>query len=86
MFESAGAEVRGLESGGDHAVYLPSGLVLASECKRAERLKVPEWWRQTRDDAPAGTIPVLTFRQNRQEPLSVLRTVDLLALLAKVAP
>lgn len=82
LFEAAGFAVRGLESGGDHLIVAASGgVVLASECKRHERIKLHEWWRQAEGDAPKGTIPILTFRQSRQESLTVIRTADLARLL-----
>ena len=55
------------------------------ECKRQERLSIPAWWRQCTTNAEAeGLTPLLVFRQNRQEPLAVLRWSDLLALLQLV--
>lgn len=83
IFTGAGFDVRGLEAGGDHLIVQAGGLVLASECKRAERLKIPEWWRQASTDAPKGTVPLLTFRQSRQESLTVIRTADLARLLGQ---
>jgi len=81
LWETAGATVRGLEAGGDHLIAL-AGLVVAQEVKRCERLKIPEWQRQLYGDAPPGTLPVLTFRQNRGEWYSVLRTSELIELVA----
>lgn len=82
-YTAAGFDVRGLEAGGDHFAVCLDGLVIASECKRQERLKIPEWWRQTVADAPVGSTPVLTFRQSRGEMLSVVRTADLLRMIAR---
>lgn len=82
-YMAAGFDVRGLEGGGDHFVVCRDGLVIASECKRQERLKIPEWWRQCVDDAPTGSTPILTFRQSRQEMLSVVRTADLLRMIGR---
>jgi hypothetical protein len=76
----AGAAVRGLEGEGDHLVICTNGLTIFSEVKRQERLKIPEWWRQTAREAPQGTLPVLHFRQNRGEWLVVMRLDDLAAL------
>ena len=81
-YEQAGFTVRGLEGEGDH-LALGHGLVIASECKRQERLKLPEWWRQCVEDAPDGAVPVLTFRQSRAEMLSVVRTADLLRMVTR---
>lgn len=70
-FKHAGFHVRGLEAGGDHlCVQLPGEEVvtypatLHVECKRHERLKLPEWLRQTERDAD-GLAWLLVFRQNR---------------------
>ena len=79
LWEQAGATVRGLEAGGDHLIAV-AGIVVAQEVKRCERLKIPEWQRQLYGDAPPGTLPVLTFRQNRGEWYSVLRTTELVQL------
>lgn len=96
VYQSHGFEVRGLEGGGDHRitpglVKLPGGMIhvprhrfeLHSECKRCERLKLPEWWAQTVQDAAPGTVPVLHTRQNHGEWLATLRLDDLARLLAR---
>lgn len=82
LWRAAGFEVRGLEGAGDHLVVCAGGLVIHSEVKRAERLKLPEWLRQARDEAPPGTVPVVAFRQNRGEWYAVLPLADLATLLA----
>jgi hypothetical protein len=51
------------------------------EVKRAERLCVPEWWRQTRGEAPEGVLPVLAFRQSRGEWLALVPLDALVRLL-----
>jgi hypothetical protein len=51
------------------------------EVKRAEQLRVPEWWRQTRGEAPEGVLPVLTFRQSRGEWLALVPLDALVRLL-----
>jgi hypothetical protein len=79
-WELAGAAVRGLEGQGDHLVICTNGLTIHSEVKRAERLKIPEWWKQTAREAPQGTLPVLHHRQNRGEWLVTMRLDDLAAL------
>jgi hypothetical protein len=72
LWAAAGFEVRNLEGQGDHLVVVSDVVdgaleyrTIHSEVKRAERLKLPEWLRQARDEAPQGTIPVVCFRQNR---------------------
>lgn len=76
-FERAGFHVRGLEAGGDHLCVSAlegtaalSPRVLHVECKRQERLKLPEWIRQAERDA-AGLAWLVVFRQNRGVPYVV---------------
>jgi hypothetical protein len=89
LFEAAGLEVRGLESGGDHYVLGPA-FVLHSEVKRHERLRVPEWTAQCERDAGELTIPVLSYRQSAAafQPghpwRSIIRTGTLASLLARI--
>ena len=55
------------------------------EVKRAERLCIPEWWRQAQGEAPEGVLPVLAFRQSRGEWLAAVPLPALVALLARGA-
>lgn len=71
-FTAAGYHVRGLESGGDHLCVDVGGRVLHVECKRHERLRLPEWLEQLERDAPPGVDRVLVFRQSRQPAYVVL--------------
>lgn len=81
LFEAAGFEVRGLEGAGDHLVLCRDGLVLHSEVKRQERLRLPEWIAQAEAEAPAGSVPLVSFRQSRQEWHAALRLAELIELL-----
>jgi Holliday junction resolvase len=81
IWQAAGFEVRGLEGLGDHVVICGNGVTLHSESKRQERLKLPEWLRQATDEAPQGTVPVVSFRQSRQEWYAALRLTDLVELI-----
>lgn len=68
-------QVRGLESGGDHLVVGSDGHALHVECKRFERVRIPEWLRQQERDCPPGARRALIFRQSRRpayvvEPLA----------------
>ncbi|MDD3860496.1 MAG: hypothetical protein PHW83_09885 [Bacteroidales bacterium] len=57
------------------------------ECKRQEKLAVPDWWRQcTRNAKSENLAPLLVFRKNRGDALAVLKWSDLLALLAERCP
>ena len=85
IFEASGFTVRGLEGAGDHLVIARNGLTLHSEVKRAERLKLPEWLRQARDECPAGCVPVVSFRQNRDEWYACIPLAALVGLAAKAA-
>jgi hypothetical protein len=38
---------------------------LAIEVKRCEKLSIPQWWQQARQQA-TGKIPILAFRQSRR--------------------
>lgn len=52
------------------------------ECKRQERLSIPEWWEQCRRNAEQeGLTPLLVFRRNHEGALAVIRWSDLLQLL-----
>ena len=84
LFEQAGFEVRGLEGLGDHNAFRDeTGRLLAIhlEVKRQERLRVQEWLRQTVDESPAGMLPLLCFRQNRERWIACLPLDNLLELL-----
>lgn len=84
IWKAHGLEVRNLEYAGDHLVIAPlADAVIHSEVKRQERLKLPEWLRQAAAEAPAGTIPVVSFRQNRGEWYACLRLEDLAELVAR---
>ena len=86
VYQEHGFEVRGLEGEGDHLAMrgpsprFPDGLTLFSECKRQERIQLPAWLRQAKTEAPAGTVPVVAFRQNRGELYACLPLRDLLRL------
>lgn len=65
IYESHGFVVRGLEAGGDH-LAIRDGLIIHSEVKRHETLRLPLWARQASRDASVSAIPVVTFRRNRE--------------------
>jgi hypothetical protein len=95
VWRSAGLEVRNLEGQGDNLVIAaalyatPDDVVpwrdevlVHCETKRAERLKLPEWLRQAKAEAPPGAVPVVAFRQNRGEWYAALPLALLAALVA----
>lgn len=69
IFKAAGFDChRTPNSGG---LMFPGDLIglegVHVEVKRAERLCIPQWLKQARDEAPAGTLPALCFRQSHSE-------------------
>lgn len=89
QWEAAGFTVRGLESGGDHFVVTRDGVSFHVECKRHERLRIPEWLTQQARDCPPGMRRFLVFRQSRRAAYVVEPFEQALAretLLAAVRP
>src|SRR5215471_11664670 len=74
-FEAAGFTVRGLEAGGDHFVVDRDGKPRHGECKRQERLRIPEWIEQVERDCPPGVPWFLAFKQSRR-PVYVVTTLE----------
>lgn len=68
----------GLRIKGDLAGSVPAHV----EVKRQEVLRLPLWLRQARDEAPAGVVPVVAFRQSRGEWYAALPLAHLAALMA----
>lgn len=54
------------------------------EVKRQENLAIPQWWRQAVSQCTIGEEPLLHFKQNNQEGLSVIRTRTLFSLMGKI--
>jgi hypothetical protein len=65
IYERHGFTVRGLEGTGDH-LAVGHGLVIHSEVKRQEVLRLPLWCRQAYAEAPTGSLPVVAFRKSRE--------------------
>lgn len=86
LWTDAGATVVQLQRNragtGDHFI-VAGGVQIAQECKRAERLRLQEWWPEAVLVTPDGALTVVTLRWNRGEALSVLRTSDLIQLLTR---
>jgi hypothetical protein len=90
LFERAGWTLRGYESGGDWLAVradeydhnddaiLVLGKTLHVEVKRAERLKLPEWIRQSEREAVPGSIPCVVWRQNQGDWYITMRLEDYL--------
>jgi hypothetical protein len=84
LFTKAGFAMRGLENQGDHIATRgkPGGLLaLHVETKRQERVRVPEWLRQCKNETPPGMVPVVCFRQSGEEWTAALPLKTLLELL-----
>ena len=77
ILRESGSAVRGLESSGDWLVMYTDRQEWHVEVKRHERVRLPEWLRQAKDEAPAGTVPVVAFRQSRGEWYACLPLRDL---------
>lgn len=56
------------------------------EAKRQEKWTIPEWWRQTCENAKKENDlkPLLAMRKNRGDAVVMMRWADLLSLIAKV--
>lgn len=84
-FEAAGWTVRGLEASGDHVVFRGRNgnerLSLHLECKRQERVRLPEWLRQAEAEAPPGVPPVVVLRQSHGPWIACLKLDDLLEVI-----
>lgn len=67
-------------TGGGDVAHGPAGVLI--ECKRTERLRLRDAWRQAAEAAARhGLLPVLATRWSRGEWLAVLPLDELLALL-----
>ena len=89
IFAARGWTMRGLEGQGDHIALktwqsifptCPASVSLHLEVKRQERLALPAWLRQAEEEAPDGTMPVVVFRQNREQWYVCLSLADFLEL------
>jgi len=87
VFASRGWTMRGLEGQGDHIALKEKwftaelrSFALHIEAKRQERLALPAWLRQASEEAPDGTVPVVVFRQNREQWYVALSLADFLEL------
>lgn len=57
-------------------------LSLHIEIKRQERLHLPAWHRQAEDDCPAGKVPCVVYRRNK-EPWRISMPFDWFVALAQ---
>ncbi len=88
IFRAHGFEVRGLEGSGDHLCMIGEpcshrlGVVVHSEVKRTETVKIWNWLAQLEAEAPPGTLPLLSFRRNRSPWYGVAPLEQLVKVLA----
>lgn len=54
------------------------------EVKRQENLAIPLWWKQAVSQCTIGEEPLLHFKQNSGEALSVIRTRTLFSLMGRI--
>lgn len=54
------------------------------EVKRQENLAIPIWWKQAVSQCTIGEEPLLHFKKNDMEGLSILRTRTLFSLMGKI--
>lgn len=80
MVRAAGFELRRVSHQGDAHVLVKDGVRFHIETKRQERVQLPMWLRQAKDEAPKGAVPVVVFRQSRGEWYACLPLDDLLRL------
>ena len=80
IVRDAGLTIRKLGGEGDALVDVRDGERLHLETKRQERLRLPTWLRQAREEAPKGAVPVVVFRQSRGVWYAVLPFDDLVRL------
>jgi len=83
VFEDAGMEVRGLESGGDHFVVAANGTVYHGESKRHERVEIDRWLRQQERDCPDGMRRFLVFRRSRRPAYAVVPLEQLVEMMQR---
>jgi hypothetical protein len=51
------------------------------EVKRQERLDIPKWLRQVREETPEGDVPLLIFRRSREDWQVVIPLDELIELM-----
>ena len=77
IYERAGFEIRGLEGSGDH-LAIGYGLTIHSESKRQEVTRPWLWDEQANSEAPAGALPIVSFRRSRSVWIAQVRLEPLL--------
>lgn len=65
-----------------HNVAIPFKFI--DECKNQETVSIHKWWRQTLNQCGIGEEPVLHFKKNNTEPLTIIRTETFFSLLGEI--
>jgi hypothetical protein len=69
VWEAAGFDCARVPNSG--GLWIPGDLAgvpgLHQEVKRAETVRMGDWWRQACNDAPEGLVPVVVWRSNREK-------------------
>lgn len=73
LLAADGWHVQNVGSGvtGTDLIATRNGTTLYVETKHQERHKLPEWWRQTVANTPAGAVPLLVAKQSGEPILWV---------------
>lgn len=84
IFRSAGFDCDRVPNSGGLRIKgdLHGDIPVHVEVKRAERLKIPEWLEQARDEAPAEVTPLLAFRRSHEPWYGVLPLEAVVVLLS----
>ena len=69
------------KGGADSPDVVCPSLPVHWECKRVERLRLPEAMAQAIDEAAPGKLPVVAHRRNGGDWLAIMRLDDLLELM-----
>jgi len=79
-YREAGWMVRRLDGLGDFLALLKGRKPHHVESMNQERLRLPEWLRQAKGEAPAGFVPVVVFPSEWGEQWACLPLADLVRL------
>lgn len=86
LFASHGFQADALQRNlGDELDTLVTGYgwCFGVEVKRCNVLRIPEWTRQAEAGSPAGFLPMVAYRRDREPWYAVTRLDPLLAMLAE---
>ncbi len=64
-----------------HPMPLPK---FVDECKAGKNIEWQKWWKQTKEQCHVGEEPLLHFKKDYQEPLSLVKTDTLFELMGQL--